>query len=61
MSGKDMLINQWNMKIEDPKATFAELLQKNNAQANITFTEFCDYVICWRLNEFEDLASHEEI
>ena len=56
-----MLVNQWNMKIEDPKATFAELLQKNNAQANITFTEFCDYVICWRLNEFEDLASHEEI
>ena len=61
LSGVDTLRNQWNMKIEDPEATFKELLAKNNAEANITFTEFCDYVIGWRLQEFEDLASHDEI
>ena len=59
--GKEILNSQWNMKIEDAKATFAELLKKNNAEANLTFTDFCDYVISWRLNEFEDLASHDDI
>lgn len=60
-NGAPILINEWKIKIDDPKATFAELLKKNNAQAHITFTEFCDYIIKERLKQFDDLNNQDEI
>ena len=59
--GSEKLKNEWKIKVEDPSAKFKELLQKYNAQANITFTEFCEWVILERLAEFDDLNSHDEI
>lgn len=59
--GKDILINEWKLQIDDPHAKFEELLKRYNAQANITFTEFCDYVIEERFKDFVDLNSHDEI
>lgn len=60
-NGKDILVNQWHIKIDDANATFQELLKKYGAEANITFTQFCEYVIEQRLTEFDDLNSHDEI
>jgi hypothetical protein len=45
--------DQWmEYQIHDPKAIFAELLRKKNAQTHITFTEFCDYITKERLKQF---------
>ena len=60
-SGRDCLVNQWHIKIDDPVATFQGLLKQYGAEANITFTQFCEYVIEQRLTEFDDLNSHDEI
>ena len=36
-------LKSWGIHVEDPKKTFGELLTRYNAQANITFTEFCEW------------------
>ena len=38
IDGSPLLINDWKLKIDDPKAKFAEILQKHGAQAHITYT-----------------------
>lgn len=61
VKGKDILINDWKIKIDDPSAKFQEILKKYEANANITFTQFCDYIIAERLQKFDDLNSHDDI
>lgn len=55
VKGKDILVNEWKLKIDDGPAKFKEILAANNAEAHITFTQFCDYVIKERLTQYDDL------
>jgi hypothetical protein len=61
VKGADILINDWKLKIDDPSAKFKQILQHYGAEANITFTQFCEFVIGERLQEFDDLNSHDDI
>jgi hypothetical protein len=61
VNGKDLLIKDWKIKIDDPSAKFKQILTTYEAKENITFTQFCDWVIQERLQEFDDLHSHDDI
>jgi Ca2+-binding EF-hand superfamily protein len=57
-TGYHILNQDYNLKITNPHETFEILLKKYNAQAHITFTEFCDYVISERLKLLADSTHH---
>lgn len=44
----------------NPKATFEELLKKNNAVANLTFTQFCEWACDEHLNQYSDSNSYDD-
>jgi hypothetical protein len=60
VNGKDYLA-AWGIKMADPKATFEELLKKYNANANITFTQFCDWACKEHLKQHADSDGHEDL
>lgn len=51
----------WGLKIKNPQATFQELLKTYNANAHITFTDFCDWVCKEHLKQHPDGDIHEEL
>ena len=61
VKGKDILVNEWHLKIDDASAKFKQILEKYGANAHITFTQFCDYIIGERMTQFNDLQTHGEI
>ena len=61
VKGKDILVNEWHLKIDDASAKFKQILEKYGANAYITFTQFCDYIIGERMTQFNDLQTHGEI
>jgi hypothetical protein len=59
VKGASLLSENWKIEINNPKAVFNELLQRYNEKANLTFTDFCDYIISERLKQQPNQESHD--
>jgi hypothetical protein len=55
----EYLVNDWHIKIDNPKETFEGLLKKHHEVAHLTFTDFCDYVISERLKQHANNDDHD--
>lgn len=61
VQGAPYLDHSWGIRIKNPQEIFKTLLKKYNAQANITFTEFCDWAIAEHLKLHRDIDDHKTL
>ncbi len=60
VAGKDRL-KAWGIKLKNPSETFQQLLKQFNANANLTFTDFCDWVCKEHFKQHKNSDTHDEL